>query len=262
MKRFAVFFFAALALLVCSPLALAWGPVGHRTVAALAESQIQPQTREAVDALLAVEPGATLVSIATWADETRSDATFAWHFVNFPRGDCHYDPPRDCKDGNCVVAALENQLGRLGDASLGKAERLESLKYVVHFAGDIHQPLHGSFGDDRGGNRYQLSIDGEGSNLHSLWDSGMIRLHGVDEARWATQLQAGPPPTVPATMDPADWAMEDCKIVSSSDFYPPHKLPDDYVETWFPTLETRVQLAGLRLAHLLDAALGAPAPAR
>jgi len=135
--------------------AMAWGADGHKIVALLADAQLTPSARKQVDRLLALEPGATLASISTWADEHRNPATAAWHYVNFPRGDCNYQPERDCPDGKCVVAAIDRQVEVLrtnGDDE----KRLNALKYVVHFIGDIHQPLHAGYGDDRGGNSYQL----------------------------------------------------------------------------------------------------------
>jgi len=135
--------------------AKAWGTEGHRLVVLIAEEHISVVARERLNELLAVEPGATLESISTWADEVRSPSTSKWHYVNFPRGSCTYVADRDCPDGQCVVAALERQAAILhSDAS--SERRLKALKYLVHFVADVHQPLHAGFGDDRGGNRYQV----------------------------------------------------------------------------------------------------------
>ena len=151
----------------------AWGVTAHRAVAAIADQHLTTAARRQIDELLAVEPGATLESISTWADEVRSPSTSKWHYVNFPRDSCTYDPDRDCPDGQCIVVALERQAAILrSDAS--SERRLKALKYVVHFVADVHQPLHAGFGDDRGGNRYQVQAYGRGTNLHALWDSGKI----------------------------------------------------------------------------------------
>ena len=79
--------------------ALAWGSQGHQVIAGLALSQLSPKARAEVDKLLALEPGETLVSVSTWADEHRSPATARWHYVNFPLDSCSYLPQRDCPDG-------------------------------------------------------------------------------------------------------------------------------------------------------------------
>ena len=161
--------------------AQAWGSQGHQVIAGLALSQLTPKARAEVDKLLALEPGKTLVSLSTWADEHRSPATARWHYVNFPRDSCSYLPQRDCPDGQCVVAAIDRQTEVLkSDAPPEK--RLNALKYLVHLVGDVHQPLHAGYLDDKGGNTYQLQAFMRGSNLHAFWDSGLIKNLGEDVA--------------------------------------------------------------------------------
>ena len=97
--------------LVCSDGAWAWGAEGHRLIAEYAGKRLSLAARTQIDRLLALEPGATLASVSTWADEVRSPTTAAWQFLNFPRdADCHYDGDRVCIQGNCVVGAIERQL--------------------------------------------------------------------------------------------------------------------------------------------------------
>jgi len=173
--------------------AFAWGSDGHKIVALLADAQLTPSARKQVDRLLALEPGSTLASISTWADEHRNPATASWHYVNFPRGDCNYQPERDCPDGKCVVAAIDRQVEVLrtnGDDE----KRLNALKYVVHFIGDIHQPLHAGYGDDRGGNSYQLQAFMRGSNLHAVWDTGLIKNLGLENEAVVKSLLIRPLP--------------------------------------------------------------------
>lgn len=86
----------------------AWGSEAHQLIAEAAESQLAAATRAEVNRLLALEPGSTLASISTWADEHRSPATAAWHCVNLDRdGGCQYQPERNCIAGSCVVGAIE-----------------------------------------------------------------------------------------------------------------------------------------------------------
>lgn len=77
----------------------------------------------------------------------------SWHYVNFTRGDCAYDESRDCPDGYCVVGSIKRQLQVLA-SNAPDDRRLTALKYVVHFVGDVRQPLHAGFLDDKGGNKY------------------------------------------------------------------------------------------------------------
>ena len=131
---------------------------------------------------------------------------------------------------------------------------------MVHFVGDLHQPLHAGRGHDRGGNDYQVNWNGKGSNLHSLWDSGLLRSTGFDEDAWLARLRALPSPPAEALVQPHAaplWARESCLLVGSRDFYPPaHKVDPGYADDWLPVTGQQLRLAGERLAAVLNAALG------
>jgi len=132
--------------------AVAWGADGHRLIADVAEGLLSVPAKNEVLRLLALEPGATLASVSTWADEARTPVTAPWHYVNLPRdANCRYDPDRSCVQGACVVSAIDHQAAVLASDAPDEA-RLKALKYLVHFVGDVHQPLHAGFADDRGGN--------------------------------------------------------------------------------------------------------------
>lgn len=253
---------------MCLGDAMAWGVQGHQVVAAVAQARLSPAARAEANRLLALEPGATLLSVSTWADEQRSPETAPWHYVNFPRGQCAYTPARDCPDGQCVVAAIEQQSQVLrSDAPDG--ERLVALKYVVHLVADVHQPLHAGHGDDRGGNTYQLPAFLQGSNLHAVWDVWLIRsLHEdvpalaarLGQGRVASASSApstlseppGPPAHTAASFSAARAAEESCQIVAMPGFYPGRLVDADYLDRFKPVLEARLALAGVRLAEVLN----------
>ena len=238
-------------------LTLAWGADGHRLVAEESQQLLSPAARAEVDKLLALEPGATLASISTWADETRSRETASWHYVNFPRdSDCTYEAPRVCPGGACVVAAIEHQEAVLASKA-PDAERLVALKYVVHFVGDVHQPLHAGYADDKGGNAFQVRFDGRGTNLHAVWDSGLIQTWpgGPDALRAAVSSKLTKDA---AASTPAQWAQESCRIVGAPGFYPRgHVLGDEYAAQMDPVAVDRLAAAASRLAQVLNASLGA-----
>jgi len=234
--------------------AVAWGPDAHRLVAALAERDLAVVPRAEIKRLLALEPGATLDSISNEADDTRTAITAPWHYVNLPRdANCRYAPARDCVGGQCVVGAIEAQTQVLA-SSAGDAERLLALKYLVHLIADVHQPLHAAFGDDRGGNRYQLQAFGIGTNLHALWDGGLIE-------NWpgglkALRVEVATRRLSPVASIPAEWAAESCRIVSTPDFYPVDRsIGSEYAKRWRRTVVDRLVLAGQRLAAILNASL-------
>ena len=118
--------------------------------------------------------------------------------------------------------------------------------------GDLHQPLHAGYLDDRGGNSYQVQYFTRGSNLHAVWDAGLIR--HLDEAADAMAvrlaMQGGLAPWTPAQA-----AEESCHIVATEGFYPERRVADAYVQRFTPIMEGRLALAGRRLADLLNRSL-------
>lgn len=245
---------ALLAVLTISGTANAFGAEGHQLIGELAEAQLTVGARAEVTRLLAAEPGATLSSISTWADEIRSRQTASWHYVNLPPENCSYERARDCHDGQCSVEALSRQVAILRSKATDD-QRLAALKWVVHLVGDLHQPLHAGFKGDKGGNLYQVRAFGRGTNLHSLWDSGLIRNRagGLNAMRTAAATTGVAAATEPR---PANWAIESCKIVASPGFYPDeHFIKQTYVDQWDPVLVSRLKAAAQRLAATLNEAL-------
>src|SRR5690606_28211337 len=163
--RLRLVFATALLTLAASPAALAWSALGHRMVGELAQRHISPAAQAQVALLLAGESDPTLAGVADWADRLRDldperfKATSRWHYVNTPPShDCDYEPARDCPDGQCVIGAIEAQRAILADRSQPLEARRDALKFIVHFVGDVHQPMHANNRDDLGGNRYQVSL--------------------------------------------------------------------------------------------------------
>lgn len=232
--------------------AYAWGTAGHQVIGALAEKQLGASARIQIQRLLALEPGSTLASISTWADERKNSTTARWHFLNFPRTSCSYEKARDCADGNCILGAIDRQVAILQSQAPEQAKLL-ALKYLVHFIGDLHQPLHLGYLDDRGGNQYQIQAYKRGSNLHALWDSGLIKFVSDDAQVWTDRLVNKPMPARVNLIDPVRVAEESCRIVATPGFYPDRKVEAAYVDHWTPVLEQQMVLAGGRLARLLNA---------
>lgn len=239
------------AFLAATPRAEAWGREGHRIVGDIAADHLTPTAARAVATLLVDEPEPTLAGIANWADDIRSSESGPLHYVNFPRGTCTYRASRDCADGRCVIAAIEQSIASLRRRDTSTLARREALKQLVHYVGDIHQPLHAGRSADRGGNTVQLQWRGEGSNLHQVWDRLLIRDLGVDARRVVPRQR-------PPSLEIAAWARESCAIVASAGFYPASATPDEaaYLARWRSTVDQRLRLAGLRLAALLNGLFG------
>jgi hypothetical protein len=240
-------------LALCLPMhAWSWGAQGHQVIANLARTQLNAKASAEVARLLALEPGATLESISTWADEHRNPASAPWHYVNFPTGTCTFNLQRDCPDGKCVVSAIERELTIVGGHGPDD-QRLHALKYLVHLVGDVHQPLHAGNRDDKGGNTYQLQVFMRGSNLHAVWDSGLIRQLNEDTADMATRLRKLVLPDAAKSLSPAKAAEESCRLVATKGFYPDGLVDQRYIQRFTPLMEQRLAMAGARLATLLNA---------
>ena len=256
----------ALLCAVATP-AFAWGRTGHRLVAALAWDDLSPGTRAAVAELLAGEADPTLPGIAVWADDLRANdpdlgrRTAKWHYVNIAEHDCAYDAARACPGGACVVEAIRNQAAILANRSRPRAQRAQALKFVVHFVGDVHQPLHAGFAHDKGGNRFQVNLGGRGGNLHSLWDSGLLDSSGLDDAAYLQRLRSVPLAVArtgrPLPADAAGWAEASCRLLREPGLYPASaRISPAYLQAWRPVAETQLRRGGSRLATVLNAALG------
>lgn len=259
----------AVALIVLSAVALpvpahAWGPVGHMAVARLAESRLTPVTRRAVTQLLG---GQSMADVAVWADEVRSAGrpeTAPWHFVNIPVSSASYSAARDCRTGDCVVARIERFEKILGDRTKSTAARQEALRFLIHFAGDVHQPLHAADNRDRGGNQRMLTPIGNADNLHAAWDAGILQATGggrtlVANADAWLRSQTESPLTGGS---PADWANESARLARDR-VYP--QVADNAIDRMearadLQVIEQRVALAGVRLAALLNRAIAAATP--
>lgn len=250
------------ALLAATPPAHAWGPLGHRIVARLAAAQLTPAARAEVRSLLAVRGKRHLDQVSNWADDLRDTdpglyrRTARLHYVNFHSRDCRYDPPRDCREGRCVVAAIGRYSAILADRSEPPSQRAQALAFLVHLVADVHQPLHAGFRHDAGGNDFEVTWHGRSTELHRIWDSTMLDTAHLSSGRYARRLRAAP--TAIATGgSPAEWAQESCRIDRDGGVYPPgHVIDAAYMRRERPIAERRLRQAGARLAGLLNRDLG------
>jgi hypothetical protein len=256
------------AVLVLPRTAFAWGRMGHRAAARLTSARLSPATRQAVAELL--EPGESLADASTWADEVRRvrPESGPWHYVNVPVTEPKYDD-RFCPEAGCVVRKIGDFQKALADRSLPRETRREALRFLVHFVQDMHQPLHVDDRHDRGGNDLQVQFFGEGSNLHRVWDSGLIERAYPDESALLGDLSGLVDASGSAgwaSGSVVDWAEESFAAARAAyrdpttgrDLRPGAKLGDAYQKAGLPVARNRLAQAGVRLARLLDAAFAAP----
>jgi hypothetical protein len=194
MKRTMVVAPAVLTLLVPSTL-VGWGPEGHKIVASLAQTLLTENAKRGIRSMIG---DASLASIANWADEVRPerDETYNWHFVDIPESASGFSDERDCflpnsrhkgsatDHHNCVMDRIEIFKRVLADSNASRDDRIEALKFLVHFVGDVHQPFH-AIGEAAGGNGIAVAEFGSTEsgrhpcNLHGAWDSGLIQHTGM-----------------------------------------------------------------------------------
>jgi hypothetical protein len=258
---------------------LAWGPEGHILVARIADAQLTPAVRARVAEILG--PGKTMASVSSWADEVRGQRreTGPWHYIDIPINKPHLDMARDCPKGECVVGKIEQLTAVLKDQAATNEQRREALMYIIHFVGDMHQPLHCSDNNDHGGNSVRIVFANRPGNLHSLWDGRLLQAMGTEETlfpklelqaehhrkwgkgtvrTWAEEAHKasqkvvyGKLPKGPKTAPPA--------ITTASSALPaaeaPTTIDSAYERKADPLIAQQIEKAGLRLASLLNATL-------
>ncbi|MGE3608385.1 MAG: S1/P1 nuclease [Bacteriovoracaceae bacterium] len=160
--------------LISSSKILAWGPEGHVIIAQIAEDNLTNEAKVKIKNLLGQKT--SLPSIANWADSIKGQRewshTKSWHFVDIPDGQNYEDIPHS-PTGDAVMA-ITDQVQVIKDPKSNQVAKQNALKFIVHFVGDIHQPLHVGRPSDRGGNDIQVLFNGRNQNLHAVWDSGLI----------------------------------------------------------------------------------------
>lgn len=269
---------------LASPSALAWGPTGHRTVAYIAEDYLTPQAKAGIRQIFDREED--LADIATWPDDIRREQpkTAGWHYINIEIGkdpkkqdEMSFCDPAD----NCVVSQIKDDVTTLESPTASDDQKLTALKFLVHFMGDIHQPLHCADDEDGGGNdklvRYVKpggrSTRGTKMKLHAVWDH-LIEVKTEEDPRdLATTLESditNDDITKWESGTPEDWAWESYKIADEK-IYPDYNSPASkeapdgkfLSPAYYPSgknqvakmrliVNERLERAGIRLAWTLN----------
>ncbi|WP_034921698.1 S1/P1 nuclease [Gillisia sp. CAL575] len=233
-----------------------WGQTGHRATGEIAQSYLSKNAKKEIAKIL---NGKSLAFVSTFGDEIKSDSEYRkygpWHYVNLPGGATKYKAEDANPDGDLLMG-IRKCVQVLKDKNSLKEEKEFYLKMLIHFMGDLHQPLHTGRGEDKGGNDIQVRWFGDGSNLHRVWDSEMIDSYDMSYTEMANNTnvlsKAQTESIASGTFE--DWMYESKKlserVYASAEVG--EKLSYRYMYDWFPVVGEQLQKGGIRLARVLN----------
>ncbi len=182
-----------LAVLLCPASAWAWGNDGHEIVAVIAADNLTPAAASHVANILDVPANKRAIATAMEASSIRPDTEFrdedkstaSWHFIDICLQDRRTDVPARCPGGNCITRKIDEYSKRLKEGKYDRWGAADDLAFLIHFVGDIHQPLHAANDEDRGGNCVTVDSRYRETNLHAIWDTTVVRRleYDIDSGR-------------------------------------------------------------------------------
>jgi hypothetical protein len=237
-----------------------WGPEGHRVIALIAERNM---SAVALDQAKIILDGESLEDVANWADHIKRAHRYTarWHYIDIPlAASTIVDLKRECPQGACVLVKTEQFLAVLASARADHTAKAQALRFVVHFIGDMHQPLHCENDDDEGGNLLRVIWHGHPDELHWVWDSGLLGDIDRSASSLAAELEEQITPQDKAAWERGsleDWVLQSHRLARTvaygdlGDRRPPI-IGQRYEREADPVVELQLERAGVRLAYVLD----------
>ena len=219
---------------------------GHRLICRTAQQALPAEVAQQLNTIARQGGAKNFADLCTWPDQIRKKSEFkhtkTWHYINVSRK-AERVSASDCGRQGCVTEALRQQWQLLKQ----QPQNWQALAFVGHFIGDVHQPMHVSYSDDRGGNRLRLQFDGERTNLHQYWDGRLLQYQ-------PQTLKPVRLTSKPMKLPVYDWASESLQITRQI-YRQPHKtieagseLHQQHVTLW----NQQASLAAQRLADALN----------
>ena len=247
---------------VCAALswqhAYAWGREGHQMVAEIAMHYLSAAAKENVQHILGKTSPA---DAGTWMDDMRSTPYYEfmnhWHYVDIPKGET-YKPGQ----GDNLIAALNTAFNDLKGGKLNREKRKEDVMILFHLIGDMHQPLHDGYPDDKGGNTVQVNYGGGGTNLHHIWDDDIIESQKITLDSCLTLGTKLSPDDIKSICagNFLAWMNDSRSHLAEVYDFTGHKLSEAYMQKNAPLVERQLLIAGIRLAKVLEVLFGKGIP--
>ena len=251
MNKISRFSLIAIVVFLSNNIASAYDSAGHTMVAQIAWNYLDSTTRENVLNYLG---GTSFEDAAVYMDEIKSDKSNdymrPWHYINIPKGEAY---KRNGEDN--IIFQLNKALNDFSVLnSLSKAQVKNDLLKVFHFMGDLHQPLHVGYGDDRGGNDWQVNIAGRGTNLHKVWDEIIIKQGNITLDSCLTYAATIPDSELMQirNINVISWMNESRALLDTVYNFNGHKMDEKYLSNMKPIVEKLLVNAGIRLASVLE----------
>ncbi|WP_299551133.1 S1/P1 nuclease [Seonamhaeicola sp.] len=232
-----------------------WGSTGHRVVGEIANTYLKPKTKRAIKKLLGRE---SLALASTFADEIKSDKRYnkfyTWHFINMPL-DAMYDPSKRHPDGD-LVSGIEQCITIIKSKTASDDDKAFYLRMLIHLIGDLHQPMHIGLAEDKGGNDFKVQWFYNDTNLHRVWDTEMIEHYGMSYSELADNASFLSREQVKSIQKGTviDWVNETHELTKEvyGSTKPGDNLRYRYSYKYFGTVRSQLQIAGIRLAKVLN----------
>jgi len=263
--------FACIALLGYSPHSFAWGKDGHTAIGVLAVEQIQPDALRELESIMNPLTKQAIAEACNWPDVLRESEEGEWsgplHYINIPRGDEVYTESRDCPERKhsagrpaqyCATEAIKHYAAELVKPQATGEQRWRSFAWLCHLVGDLHQPMHAGFADDRGGNDVEVVYDDWHMNLHHFWDSALINQQAGSWQYLVGQLSEFPPAQAGSDWSPLmvnDWTNRSHKLASEDAYPATGKIDEVFAQQSWELIREQIRLAASHLALIINSEL-------
>lgn len=229
---------------------IAWGKKGHALVAEVAFIYLDENTKKMV---LEYLDGTTIEEAANWMDNIKSNHSYdymkPYHYANFERNEVVAEI-----SGDNIIYQLDATIKELKNRkNLSKEEIKTKIEIIFHLIGDLHQPLHVGYGSDKGGNSLQLQFNGKGTNLHSLWDSGIIEKNEITLDDCLKEPFSKKELRKINKINVVNWSKESRTFLDEVYNTAGNNITEEYTNTNAILIESQIHKAGIRLAAVLKA---------